>query len=817
MTQSPASIIISRKARFWPEIPRTTIELPAQPSEPSKPAFTTILTVLLSVAGIGVSGFIFSKISNGSNLFIIAFLAMGAFAAVGSLLAFIVQARSVRKERAYLLAAYKTELRKTERQLQFLQQKERQARIELDPPFVSPAIATTCYDGLSVQALVTRDYTDQDMSLWSRRPSDPDFLLVRIGMGSQPASFAVTGDQEKARISLPGVFDTCNAYAVALMHRYRTLVAPLTVKLNEHGPLAITGSTRNLERARELARSMTCQLVYSHSPEDVRIIVLAPASQTAAWQWATVVPHSQLYVPGQTGVDASSFNAVALGPEDIVEQLPWISRELGRRELLLGDSRHSNEKSILPHLVIIVDHFDASADLDPPPLPMPVMNFGQASNTVQNRSRLTVSPLKRAEMTLALSRGNALGVSVVCVCASKTDVPESSGLVIDLDVASYPTVSSSIPVELPDIDQTKREARREAKRQKKEARRKKKEGVQPVAATPLPKPQACVRLLQPDPPSLQVCDLLDNAPVEALNHLASRMQYLQPAVAKQVELRTQVDLRSLFEPSLDITSYNPSLLWSDSTWRTVVSSGKQQRASTRPLLRVPIGQKIGDEVQYLDLIKDGPHGLLIGQTGSGKSELLQTIIMSLALVYRPNEITFLLIDYKAGLALEPFRGLSHTIGFLSNVSSPALISRFITMLRAEAIRRENRYRQWKEGKATLPPHLIIIIDEFAEMAKRTETVLDELFTITRVGREIGMHLLLSAQRPEGIIGTKVRDYVQYRLCLRCASPDDSREVLGRVDAANLPVSIPGRGYLLHGDNQLDLFQAARATVPVPFL
>ncbi len=99
------------------------------------------------------------------------------------------------------------------------------------------------------------------------------------------------------------------------------------------------------------------------------------------------------------------------------------------------------------------------------------------------------------------------------------------------------------------------------------------------------------------------------------------------------------------------------------------------------------------------------------------------------------------------------------------------------------------------------------------MARRTESVLDELFTITRVGREIGMHLLLAAQRPEGIIGNKVRDYVQYRLCLRCASPEDSREVLGRTDAANLPASIPGRGFLLHGDNQLDLFQAARATIP----
>ncbi|HVB23292.1 MAG TPA: FtsK/SpoIIIE domain-containing protein [Ktedonobacteraceae bacterium] len=812
MTQQQAPIIISRKARFWPEIPHHPVAMPMQPSEPTKPAITTIITLLLSVAGIGVSGFIFSKISNGSNLFIFAFLAMGVFAAIGSLLTFVTQARTVRKQRKYLLAAYKAELRKTERQLQFLQHKERQARIELDPPFVPPTTPTTCYDDLSVQALFMRDYSDQDMTLWSRRPDDPDFLNVRIGMGNQPASYEVTGEQDKARIMLPNFFDTCNAYAAALMQKYRSLVAPITVKLNEHGPLAITGSARNLTQARELARAIACRLVYHHSPEDVRLVVLAPASQAAAWQWATVVPHSQLYEPGQSSFDASSYHAVALGPEDIVEQLPWISRELGRRELLLGDSRFASASSILPHLVIIIDHFEASTDLDPPPLTMPVMNFGQTSASLQNRSRLTVSPLKRAEMTLALSRGKPLGVSVVCVCASKTDVPVSSGIIIDLDVEAYPDTFSSIAVELPNLDVTKREA----KQQKKAERRKKKQGLQPIVAPTLMKPQACVRMLQPDPPSLHACDLLDNAPIEALNHLAARMQYLQPAIAKHVELRTLVDLRSLFEPVLDIGSYNPSLLWSDATWRTVVTAGKQ-RAITRPLLRIPIGQKIGDEIQYLDLLKDGPHGLLIGQTGSGKSELLQTIIMSLSLIYRPNEITFLLIDYKAGLALEPFRHLPHTIGFLSNVSSPALIARFITMLRAEAIRREKRHKEWKEGKAAPPPHLIIIIDEFAEMAKRTETVLDELFTITRVGREIGMHLLLSAQRPEGIIGTKVRDYVQYRLCLRCASPDDSREVLGRVDAANLPVSIPGRGYLLHGDNQLDLFQAARSTVPVPLM
>ncbi|HKF36267.1 MAG TPA: FtsK/SpoIIIE domain-containing protein, partial [Ktedonobacteraceae bacterium] len=418
--------------------------------------------------------------------------------------------------------------------------------------------------------------------------------------------------------------------------------------------------------------------------------------------------------------------------------------------------------------------------------------------------------LKRAEMTLALSYGARLGVSVVCACASKIDIPVTSGITIDLDVNAYPDVFGTVPIDLPDIEQPLRKVKRRLPLLR--SRRTKPpplSSAQQVKTPALTRPQACVRMLYPEPPALIVCDLLDSAPLDALRYSMMRMQSLQPATTKRPQLRTQVDLRTLFEPALDLGTYDPIKFWFDPAFRSLPAGSSGQRATPAPLLRIPIGQKIGDEIQYLDLLKDGPHGLLIGQTGSGKSELLQTIITSLALLYRPAEITFLLIDYKAGLALEPFRPLPHTIGFLSNVSSPALIQRFITMLRAEAIRRERRL---KEGKAT--PRLVIIIDEFAEMVKRTETVLDELFTITRVGREIGMHLLLSAQRPEGIIGTKVRDYVQYRLCLRCASPDDSREVLGRVDAANLPVSVPGRGYLLHGDNQLDLFQAARSTIPV---
>ena len=760
---------ISRKARLWPEIPHDTVALPAVPASPSASNASTLITVGLSIAGVAVTGFLYSRFApGGQGGFIVVFIAMSAFAAVGSLATFIIQISNTRRQKRYLRRAYTEKLQEVEKQLVLLQLKERQARIDLDPPFIQLETGSSAYEHLRVVPLIMRSYSEQDIQLWSRRPDDPDFLTVRIGMDNRPATFT-TRSEESNTIALPGPFDEMKAQARSLAAGYASLVAPITVKLDEHGPVAIASTPYGLEQARNLAHTLVSQLVYHHSPEDVRVIVLAPKSQEAQWQWATILPHTRVFDVSQPDSSSAATlheHAVAIGPEEIIEYLPLISRELSRRELLLGDERRPGGAAPLPRLVIVVDHFDASTDLDPPPIAMSVMAFGQQTTGRPGRVRLTIPPLKRAELTLALSRGAHLGVSTVCICASLADIPTTCGLLIDLSEQDT-TLSTSL------MSHVTKNSR------------------------------GLVRVLQPDPPPVVPCNMLDSAPYDALRYFATKMQPLRPAITKRPQLRNQVDLRALFDPPLDLASYDPSKYWFDPAFRTSTPS-----TGAPAQLRIPIGQKIGDEIQYLDFVKDGPHGLLIGQTGSGKSELLQTLITSLAILYRPAEVTFVLIDYKAGLALEPFRHLPHTIGFLSNVSSAALIQRFITMLRAEAVRREIRLK-----KGEISPRLIIIIDEFAEMARRTESVLDELFTITRVGREIGMHLLLAAQRPEGIIGNKVRDYVQYRLCLRCASPEDSREVLGRTDAANLPASIPGRGFLLHGDNQLDLFQAARATIP----
>ncbi len=762
-------VIITRKARVWPEIPKEVVPLPSPPTPPNAPLPTFLFTSLFSIIGIIVIEVILSHGGNG-GINTLPFVALSGIMGLGSFASFIVQTIIARRRTRYLLHAYQQRLQEIEKQLQSLQWKERQASLDLNPPFVLPSSPSPAYEQLTTLPLIQRTLNEQDVGLWARRQTDPDFLTARIGMGRRKATFTIRSGSLENRIAVPNKLDICIEYARRLTEQYESLVAPSTLKLDTSSPVAIVGSHQRLKHARELAHAIVSQLVYHHSPEDVRIIVIAPQSQEKAWRWTTILPHTIVYDPRQSNENAdedSEAHAVAIGTDAVIDQLPLISRELGRRELLLGDARQPSKTALLPHLVIVVDHFDEANDLDQPTRALSAVTVDQGSIAVRHRSRLSVSPLKRPELTLALSRNTLLGVSILGICANVADVPTTSGVMIDLDAAVTPQGMASIPTST---------------------------GC-----------QALLRTLQPDPPPIQTCDLLDEAPRDALGHFAISLQHLRAANTKRLELRMQVDLRSLFEPILDLALYDPPARWSDPAFRMAHPTKGEV-----PRMRIPVGLKIGDEVQYLNFIKDGPHGLLIGQTGSGKSELLQTIITSLAIAYRPTEVNFLLIDYKAGLALEPFRHLPHTVGFLSNASSPALIQRFITMLKAEAMRREVRIKTEKTM-----PRLIIIIDEFAEMAKRTESVLEELFTITRVGREIGMHLLLSAQRPEGIIGTKVRDYVQYRLCLRCASPEDSREVLRRVDAANLPASIPGRGFLLHGDNQLDLFQAARVAANIP--
>ena len=223
----------------------------------------------------------------------------------------------------------------------------------------------------------------------------------------------------------------------------------------------------------------------------------------------------------------------------------------------------------------------------------------------------------------------------------------------------------------------------------------------------------------------------------------------------------------------------------------------------------------------LDLAQ-GPHLLVAGTTGSGKSELLQTLVASLAVANRPDAMNFVLIDYKGGAAFRACEPLPHTVGVLTDLDE-FLVERALTSLRAELQRRKailgaadktNIQRYWDALPALAGadplPRLVIVVDEFAVMAEQLPGQLKALVEIGAQGRSLGVHLVLATQRPAGVITADLRANMNLRIALRVASPEDSRDVIETIDAARIPAeNSAGRAYAWLGGGRPVAFQAAR--------
>jgi S-DNA-T family DNA segregation ATPase FtsK/SpoIIIE len=236
--------------------------------------------------------------------------------------------------------------------------------------------------------------------------------------------------------------------------------------------------------------------------------------------------------------------------------------------------------------------------------------------------------------------------------------------------------------------------------------------------------------------------------------------------------------------------------------------------------RVPVG--ISAEGGFaIDLRSDGPHGLIAGTTGSGKSELLQTLIASLAVANRPDEMTFVLIDYKGGAAFKDCAELPHTVGMVTDLDGH-LTERALQSLAAELRRREEilleagakdieDYHDLRDaGRATAPmPRLVLVIDEFATLVAELPDFVAGLVDIGRRGRSLGVHLILATQRPAGVVTADIRANTNLRIALRVTDADESIDVLDSAEASSIPKSAPGRCYVRSGVSSPHLVQSAR--------
>ncbi|MDK2802309.1 MAG: type VII secretion protein EssC [Oscillospiraceae bacterium] len=243
--------------------------------------------------------------------------------------------------------------------------------------------------------------------------------------------------------------------------------------------------------------------------------------------------------------------------------------------------------------------------------------------------------------------------------------------------------------------------------------------------------------------------------------------------------------------------------------------------SSHKTLAVPLGLRGEKDIVNLDLHEKshGPHGLVAGTTGSGKSEIVQSYILSLAVNFHPYEVGFLLIDYKGGGMAGLFKNLPHLLGSITNLDGSQSM-RAMASIKSELSRRQkvfseynvnhiNQYNKiFKNGEAKNPiPHLFIISDEFAELKKEQPDFMSELVSAARIGRSLGIHLILATQKPSGVVDDQIWTNSKFKLALKVANEGDSNEIIKTPDAAN--ITLPGRAYLQVGNNEIyELFQSA---------
>jgi len=237
-------------------------------------------------------------------------------------------------------------------------------------------------------------------------------------------------------------------------------------------------------------------------------------------------------------------------------------------------------------------------------------------------------------------------------------------------------------------------------------------------------------------------------------------------------------------------------------------------------MKALVGQGAGGNDVYLDIHEKyhGPHGLVAGTTGSGKSETLQTFMLSLAMNYSPQDLGFCVIDFKGGGMANLFDSLPHMLGQITNLSGNQ-VRRAMVSIKSEINRRQQIFNQFgvnhidqytrlvKAKEASIPiPHLLIIIDEFAELKREEPDFMQQLISVAQVGRAGGIHLILATQKPAGVVDDNIWSNSKFKLCLRVQDKQDSNDMLRKPDAAFLTQA--GRCYLQVGNDEIfELFQS----------
>ncbi|MET9328513.1 type VII secretion protein EccCa [Tsukamurella sp. NPDC003166] len=536
--------------------------------------------------------------------------------------------------------------------------------------------------------------------MWERRPADPDFLHVRIGVGGQRLATRLVPPETGPLEDLEPV----STVALRRFVRHGASVPglPVAVALRGFPAVGLDGPRAEVFDA---ARAMLLSLALLHGPDHVRIAVATAEVDSAEWGWLKWLPH----VAHPTRCDA-------LGP---VRTVYGSAAEL--------------EDAIAPDLA---DRgaFARATPVDP----------GRIHHVILLDRGIAVTPGGVLDTAIGID-----GVTLIDLAPEPDSLAVRSGLQLVLDDSRRLGARSAAGVEF---------------------------FARPDAVT-----------------------------AGAAQVTARRVGRFRPA--SMAELLDFDGDRGPSDPGL------PALIGiADAAAITPQSAWRERTARER--LRVPIGVGPQGEPIELDLKEAaesgmGPHGLCIGATGSGKSEFLRTLVLSMVATHAPEALNLVLVDFKGGATFLGLESLNHVAAVITNLEEEiAMVDRMRDALSGEMNRRQEllrragnfanvgEYEKARRSGAPLDPlpALVVIVDEFSELLAQKPDFAELFVAIGRLGRSLHIHLLLASQRLEEGKLRGLDSHLSYRIGLKTFSASESRAVLGVPDAYHLP-STPGAGYL----------------------
>jgi len=582
--------------------------------------------------------------------------------------------------------------------------------------------------------------------LWTRRPEHWNFLDVRLGTGREESRNAVV----RPKIRKSGMVEF-EAKLRDVVEEFRWIDdVPITESPIYAGAFGVVGRS---DQANDVGRALMLQLLGLHSPAEMVVTALSGASGAQHFGWLKWTPHVSSAHSPLGGIhlgDTDVSNAAVLGQlEELSRTRAAVTRASG---IPMLPPMESQLRSTTAGQRVGAESHDRE-------LMLPVVVVLITSDAAVDKGRLV----------RLLEAAPSAGLIPIVLAGSREQLPAACRTFVD--VSQGPDAAEVHYVRHGRI-------------------------VAPVRAEVVP-------LLQAETVARSMSGVVDvGAPAD-----------------DSAELPRAISLVSLLGSEMATGSVAVA-----DRWRQNLSLRGQPRPRGKkrrePNLRAIVG-KGGMDALHLDLRAQGPHALVAGTTGAGKSEFLKSWVVSMAAEFSPDRVTFLFVDYKGGTAFAECRDLPHCVGVVTDLT-PKLVQRALVSLGAEVKSREKLLND-KQGvdkqikdileleersDPDCPPALVIVVDEFAALAKEVPAFREGLIDIAQRGRSLGIHLIMATQRPAGVITPALRANTNLRVGLRMADPSESDDVLDSPDAARFDPSIKGRALAKLGPGPLVHFQSA---------